>query len=212
MWGYTGGIKAPPGIYTASFTASGVTQRREVRVLPDPRTATLIVQADHDAMLGAALAVRDSLDVLQRSLAALRSLKAQATTAVELAAALGTEGQLKGAADTLKATMAGVEERFTQVKSESGQDPIRHAGQLDNQLLELYGNLTGSNGYISGSGEGRPRAGALERLGDLNKQWGQERARYEQILRVDVPRFNERAQRAGVGPLVVPVLKPKIAS
>lgn len=212
VWGYTGGIKAPPGTYTATFTAGGITQRREVRVLPDPRTKAVIAQADHDAMLSAALAVRDSLDVLQRSLGTLRSLKQQATRAVELAVSLGTDGQLKGAADTLKATMAGVEEAFTQVKSESGQDPIRHAGQLDNQLAELYGNLTGANGYISGSGEGRPRPGALERLGDLNAQWGRERARYERILREDVPRFNARAQKAGVGPLIVPVPKPKVAS
>ncbi|MDX2184333.1 MAG: glycosyl hydrolase [Gemmatimonadaceae bacterium] len=210
VWGYTGGVKAPPGTYTATFSANGVTQTQTIRVLPDPRLS--IAQADYDAQLAASLAVRDSMDAVHEALRTLRGLAAQATKAVELAATLGTDAQLKGAADTLTQSMTGVEVELTQVKSQSGQDPIRHAGKIDNQLAELYGFLTGANGYIGGGAEGRPKRSATERAADLNREWAIQRLRYEKILREDIPAFNARAQKAGVGPLVVPSKKPKIAS
>ena len=36
VWGYTGGVKAPPGTYTARLAAGGETAERSFRLLPDP--------------------------------------------------------------------------------------------------------------------------------------------------------------------------------
>ena len=94
--------------------------------------------------------------------------------------------------------------KLNQVKSESGQDPIRHPGQIDNQLIELYTNLTGDDSYIYGGPEGRPTKGALERVNDLAKEWAPLSTRLRTVLEKDVPAFNELLRKLGLGAIVLP--------
>ncbi|MFM8910879.1 MAG: hypothetical protein ACKOH8_10000, partial [Gemmatimonadota bacterium] len=98
----------------------------------------------------------------------------------------------------------GLESRFTQTKSRSGQDPIRFAGQLDNQWAELYGNVTGPNGYISGGAEGRPTAGASARLVELSARWERLRLTWQEVVTKDLPALNATAQRLTLGPIAIP--------
>lgn len=201
-WGYTGGVKAPPGVYEARFTAGGVTQARRFRVLGDPRLT--VTQAEYEEQFRVASAVRDSLDAVNRAITTLRSVRDQANGFLEQARKLGQEAALKPFSDTVTTKLGGVETSLTQVKSKSGQDPIRFGGMLDNQLSELYGNLTGVDGYISGGPEGRPTQGALKRVGDLNAQWAPLSARLQEVLTKDVEALNQAAQRLGLGRIVVP--------
>ena len=124
--------------------------------------------------------------------------------AVEQAGRIDRAADVKPAADSLASVLGTVEVELNQVKSESGQDPIRHAGKLDNQLYELYGNLTGPNGYISGGAEGRPTRGAKQRLSDLVREWGPLDARLKAIIAKEVPAFNELLRRLGLGAIVLP--------
>jgi hypothetical protein len=202
-WGYTGGVKAPPGDYRVRLTANGVTMEKSFRLLADPRLTT-VTQADYDEQFRIALQVRDSINAVTNAIETIRSLKEQADRAVEQAGRIERTSEVKPAADSLAAKLTGVEGGLIQSKSQSGQDPIRFAGRLDNQLAELYGFVTGPSGYIAGGAEGRPTRGAMERLADLQQVWAPLRAQLQQIIDRDLVAFNALLQRLGLGALVVP--------
>jgi len=202
-WGYTGGVKAPPGEYRVRLTANGVTMENPFRVLADPRLTTITL-ADYDEQFRIAVQVRDSINVVTRAIETIRSLKEQADRAVEQAGRIDRAADVKPAADSLARKLTAVEGGLIQSKSQSGQDPIRFAGQLDNQLAELYGYVTGPGGYIAGGAEGRPTRGAIERLGDLQQSWAPLRARLQEIIDRDLVAFNALLQRLGLGAIVVP--------
>lgn len=203
IWGYTGGVKAPPGTYQVRLTAAGTTQTRAFRLLADPRLPT-VTQGDYDEQFRVSIAVRDSLNAVNQALETVRAVREQANRAVEQAGRIDRAGEVKPAADALGDKLGGVEGSLNQVKSMSGQDPIRHPGQLDNQLIELYTNLTGDDSYIYGGPEGRPTRGAMERTADVMRQWAPLSARLRTILEQDVPAFNELLRRLGLGAIVIP--------
>lgn len=203
IWGYTGGVKAPPGTYQVRLTAGAVTQTRSFRLLADPRIPE-VTQADYEEQFRVASALRDSMNVVNQSLELIRSVATQAKQAVELAGRVGRTSDVTPAANELTAKLSGVEGALNQTKSESGQDPIRHAGKLDNQLVELYANITGDDSYIYGGPEGRPTRGASDRLGDVLREWAPLSAQLRAIIERDVPAFNELLRRLGLGAIVLP--------
>ncbi|MXX71989.1 MAG: hypothetical protein F4Y73_09020 [Gemmatimonadetes bacterium] len=91
-----------------------------------------------------------------------------------------------------------------QTRNRSGQDPIRFAPRLDNQWLELYGRVTGTDGYISGGAEGAPDPGTLERLETLLEEWEGVRLRYTDLLENELRRFNEAVELMGLPAVVLP--------
>ena len=48
-WGYTGGVKAPPGDYRVRLVANGVTMEKPFRVIADPRLT--VTQADYEGTI-----------------------------------------------------------------------------------------------------------------------------------------------------------------
>jgi hypothetical protein len=202
-WGYTGGVKAPPGDYRVRLVANGVTMEKQFRLLADPRL-TGVTQADYEEQFRIAVQVRDSITAVTQAIETIRSLKEQATRAVEQAGRIERTAEVKPAADSLAGKLTGVEDGLIQSRSQSGQDPIRFAGKLDNQLAELYGYVTGPSGYIAGGVEGRPTRGATERLADLQRTWAPLRAQLQVIIDRDLAAFNALLQRLGLGTIVVP--------
>ena len=203
IWGYTGGVKAPPGNYRVRIVAGGVTQVRPLRVLADPRIPE-VTQAEYEEQFRVASGLRDSINVVNQSLELIRSIREQAKHAVAQAERISRTADVQPAATALDGKLTGVEGALNQTKSESGQDPIRHAGRLDNQLVELYGSITGDDGYISGGPEGRPTRGATERLNDVLRDWAPLSAQLRTIIERDVPAFNELLRRLGLGAVVLP--------
>lgn len=202
-WGYMGGVKAPPGTYQARLTAGSQSMMRAFAVRPDPRIPE-VTAADYAEQFKVASAVRDSLNAVYAGLRTLRDVKTQASTIVEQARRAGVDGSLAPLGDTLSARLSVVEAQLTQLKSKSGQDPIRFGGMLDNQYSELYGFVTGTDNYISGGPEGRPGRGAYDRTKDLDAQWAPLAARLREILARDVDAFNAEAKRLDVGRIVLP--------
>ena len=203
LWGYTGGVKAPPGTYEATLIANGVTMKRTITVNPDPRLPQ-ITAADYAAQFRLASAVRDSMDALHRTLKDLRDVRSQMEALMAAAKRVGAESALQAQVDSLAAKMRRLEVGFTQTQSRSGQDPIRFAGQLDNQWAELYGNVTGTNGYISGGPEGRPTAAASVRLEELAGRWDRMRLVWQEVVTKDLPALNDKAKALSIGGIAIP--------
>jgi hypothetical protein len=202
-WGYLGGVKAPPGRYEAVLTANGVTMRKAFQVLPDPRLPH-ITAADYAEQYRLASQVRDSMNTLNTTLGDLRDVQRQREALMAAATRAGSEAALAALADSLARKLTRLEVQLTQVRSKSGQDPIRFAGMLDNQWAELYGNLTGTNGYINGGVDGKPTRGAGERLQELNARWAVLRAQWTEILNKDIPALNAAASQLKLGAIALP--------
>ena len=202
VWGYQGGVKAPPGTYQVQLTVAGQTYTQPLRVLADPRITT-VAQADYDEQLRFASMVRDTLNAVYAALTSLRDVRTQVTDVLAKAKQMGRSADLATLGDTLNAHLGVVEDDLVQKRSQSGQDPIRFAGKLDNQLAELYGNLTGVNGYIAGGIDGRPTRAALERTQELSTQWRSVNQRLLRILETEVAAFNAAVVRAGIQPITV---------
>ena len=202
LWGDGSGVKAPPGEYAVVLTANGVTMRRPLTVRPDPRLAH--TAADYAEQFRLASAVRDSMNAVNRTLGELRDVRAQMEQLMAAAKRTGSEAALQGQVDSLARKLASLETRLNQTRSKSGQDPIRFAGQLDNQWAELYGNVNGRNGYISGGAEGRPTEGAAARLVELNARWEALRAVWQEVITRDLPALNETAKRLQIGGVAIP--------
>ncbi|MEZ4416063.1 MAG: glycosyl hydrolase [Gemmatimonadota bacterium] len=204
VWGYTGGVKAPPGPYRVRLAvAGGEPQEASFRVLPDPRIPE-VTQADYEEQFRVAVTVRDSITAVTRAIENLSAIREQVAATVEKADAAGLAETLEPLADTLETKATEVHEDLQQTRNQSGQDPIRFPPRLDNQWIELYNNVTGPDGYISGGPEGRPLPGAYERLQDLNADWSAVRARYIELLENELARFNEAVARLGLPAVVLP--------
>jgi len=203
VWGYTGGVKAPPGTYRVRLTAGEATMERSFELLKDPRL-TEVSQMDFDEQFRLATAVRDSVDRVYDALRSISTVQEQVDQALERAGAADAAGRLSSLADSLERKLSEVEESLIQTRNESGQDPIRFPSKLDNQYLELYGYVTGPDGYISGGPEGRPTEGAATRFRDLNEEWSELRERLRSILSDDVEAFNRALEELGVPAVTVP--------
>ncbi len=202
IWGYQGGVKAPPGTYQVRLAAGGKIQSKPLRVLMDPRL-DYVTQADLDEQFRLAIAIRDSIDQVYEAIRKSQSVSGQVAAAAKRAEE-GGFGNVKPQADSVTAKLDSVLQKLMQTRSQSNQDPIRFAGQLDNQYIALYENVTGADEYRYGGAEGKPTPGAYDRFKDLNALWTDLRARLQRVFDHDVAAFNQILQRIGVPAVAVP--------
>ena len=201
IWGYQGGIKAPPGTYEVRLSLGTETDRRALELRPDPRLD--VPQADYIAQFEMAVAVKDSLNAVLNAVRSTRGVRDQVGTASERAEGLPGGEQVTALADTITDKLTEVEQDLMQTRNQSGQDPIRFPPRLDNQYVELYNYVTGVDGYIAGGAEGRPTPGAYDRFDDLNAQWTELRSRLQTVLDTDIVRFNQLMEDLGIPAVVV---------
>jgi hypothetical protein len=201
LWGYSGGVKAPPGQYTARLVAAGITREQSFTVRGDPRLPTTPDQ--YKAQFRAAMSVRDTMNVVNEAIGTLRSVREQARASLAQAERAGAKAAVSGKADTLVAKADTLETRMTDPRHKVGYDILRFGGRLDNQLNELYANLTGTGGYINGGADAAPTMGALERTQDLTKEWNVLAAEFRRFIEKDVAEFNAAMQKLGLAPVVV---------
>ncbi|MCY4398568.1 MAG: glycosyl hydrolase [Gemmatimonadetes bacterium] len=203
QWGYTGGVTAPPGTYTVRMTVGETVAERAFELLPDPRIPEVTI-ASYQEQFRIAMLARDSINSITRAIDDLAAIRAQVEAVMERARSAEQADGLQALADTLNEKSTGVTEDLMQTKNRSGQDPIRFAPRLDNQWIELYGRVTGTDGYISGGAEGAPQPGTMERLDDLLEEWDGVRSRYLDLLENELRRFNEAVELLGLPAVVLP--------
>ena len=203
VWGYTGGVKAPPGRYSVRLAVGDTVLEREFELLPDPRIPE-VTAASYERQFRVAIQARDSITSITRAIEDLAAIREQVETAMVRARAAEQDAELRALADTLANKSTAVTEELMQTRNQSNQDPIRFPPRLDNQWMELYGRVTGTDGYISGGAEGAPHEGTLERLEDLLTEWEAVRVRYIDLLENELVRFNEAVERLGLPAVVLP--------
>ena len=211
QWGYTGGVVAPPGRYIARLTVGGESMvERAFQLLPDPRVPDISADS-YQQQFRVAMQARDSVNSITAAIDALAAVREQVESVMERARAAELDGELQALADTLQEKSNGVTEDLMQTKNQSPQDPIRFEPRLDNQWLELYGRITGTDGYISGGADGAPHEGTMERLQVLLDDWEAVRTRYLDLLANELARFNQAVEQLGLPAVVVPRRSPVVS-
>ena len=185
------------------MTVGETMAERAFELLPDPRIPEVTI-AGYQEQFRIAMLARDSINSITRAIDDLAAIRAQIDAVMERARSAEQADGLQALADTLNDKSTGVTEDLMQTKNRSGQDPIRFAPRLDNQWLELYGRVTGTDGYISGGAEGAPQQGTMERLDDLLEEWDGVRTRYLDLLENELRRFNEAVELLGLPAVVLP--------
>jgi photosystem II stability/assembly factor-like uncharacterized protein len=191
IWGYTGGVKAPPGTYEARMVYGDESITQTIEVKEDPRIEDQISQEDYQAQLELGLELRDAITEVHESIAEIRSVKKQVKWLTEQS----DDEEVRETAQKILTELTGYEEQLMQTKNESGQDPIRFAPRLDNQMVENYNYVTGQDGYISGGREGRPPKAAYDRWNDLEEEWIEVKEKVEESLKRNVETFNMLIQK-----------------
>jgi len=194
IWGYTGGVKAPPGTYDVRLTYGEEIQTQQVEVREDPRIADQISDEDYQEQLRLGLEIRDAITEVHAKIAEIRSVKEQ----IDWIKERSDDEELNTHADSILQDLTALEEQLIQTRNKSNQDPIRFAPRLDNQLVENYGYVTGADSYISGGREGRPNEAAYNRWSDLEEEWTELKAEVEQTLEEKVEAFNELVKEKDV--------------
>ncbi len=203
QWGYTGGVTAPPGTYSVRMTVGETMAERTFELLPDPRIPEVTI-ASYQEQFRVAMQARDSINSITRAIEDLATIRAQVEEVMERAGSAEQADNLQPLADSLNDKSTAITEDLMQTKNRSGQDPIRFPPRLDNQWMELYGRVTGTDGYISGGADGAPQEGTMDRLDDLLEEWEGVRTRYLDLLENELLRFNEAVELLGLPAVVLP--------
>ena len=203
LWGYGGGVKAPPGTYQVRLHVNGETQTQRFEVLNDPRLE-YVTQRDFEEQFRLAAQIRDTLNQVYDAIRQIRSVREGVNAAAVRVEEAGFADEFGDMAGTIAAKLTGVEEVLMQTKNRSNQDPIRFPPMLDNQIVALYEYVTGVDSYRYGGAEGRPTQGAFDLFADLNIRWVEFRDRLDVILDSDVAEFNAKLQHSGVPAVSVP--------
>ncbi|MFN0180546.1 MAG: VPS10 domain-containing protein [Gemmatimonadales bacterium] len=204
-FGGGGGVKMPPGAYQVRVTAGVAVDSRGLTITGNPR-APSISQADYDEQFRVASAVRDTINAISAAIETIRSVRDQAKATVERARAGGLAlGSLPGLTDSLAARLGRVEGLLLPSR---GTGELASPTRLVGHYNTLYNTLVGDGGYGSGSAEGRPTAGRLERKADLDPRWTEVRRQLDGVLATDLPPVNAEITRLGVGGVVAPARRP----
>lgn len=191
IWGYTGGVKAPPGTYEVRLQVGDESITQTIEVKEDPRIEEDLSAADYAAQLELGLQLRDAITEVHDYIGQIRSVKKQIKWLTEQS----ENEEINEVGPQLLEELTSYEEQLMQTKNQSGQDPIRFAPRLDNQLVENYGYVTGTDGYISGGREGRPAKAAYDRWNDLEAEWTELRSEVEETLEKSAGTFNELIEK-----------------
>jgi len=158
----------------------------------DPRYSPLMTDAEGAEQFRLTNEVGGMIKTLYDDLAKIREAKKQAAAIAEKSPA---NSPVRAAAKTLTDALVAVESELTQIQGEGGQDALNFPGRMDNQLIALYGALSGPDRKL-----GTP---ALERYKDLKPEVDKLLARSKTVLSTDIATFNTAATRAGLDPIVV---------
>ena len=190
IWGYKGGVKAPPGMYTVTMTYEDESITHKLEVKPDPRLND-VDQAEYEAQLKTGLEIRDAITNMHSKIQEIRDIKEQISWVSKRA----SDEEIEDLATKLNEELNAFENQLMQTKNESNQDPIRFAPRLDNQMVELYNYVTGEDGYISGGAEGKPKKAAMDRKAVIDKDWADIKVKLEKAINDSITAFNTLASK-----------------
>jgi hypothetical protein len=200
LWsGETRGPKVAPGNYQIKLTVDGSTMTETFEVRADPRLTT--TAADYAKQLDLSLKIRDKLNETHNAIIQIRDVKKQIDDLVKRVAGQPNAKPIADVGATLNQKLSEVEEALYQTKNQSSQDPLNFPIRLNNKLAALGGVVSQS--------EAAPNEQSYAVYDELVAEINAQLSKLSQIMKTDVPAFNQMVRDANIPAVVV---KPPTSS
>jgi photosystem II stability/assembly factor-like uncharacterized protein len=191
LWaGQTSGPRVVPGTYQVKLTVDGQTLTQTFEVRPDPRLTT--TAADYAKQLDLSLKIRDKLSETHNAIIQIRDVKKQID---DLVKRVGSPGAIADSGKSLSRKLTDVEEALYQTKNQSSQDPLNFPIRLNNKLAALLGVVARS--------ETPPNEQSFAVYEELTAQINAQLQKLSQIMKTDVPAFNQLVKDQNIPAIVV---------
>ena len=194
LWaGETRGPKIAPGNYQVKLTVDGKTLSQSFEVKPDPRlTAT---RADYARQVELSLKIRDKLTETNNAIIQIRDVRKQVEDLLKRVTGQPSFKVINDAGTALNKKLTTIEESLYQTKNQSSQDPLNFPIRLNNKLAALGG--------VVGGPESAPTAQSYAVYDELAGQIDAELQKLSQIMKTDVPAFNQLVKDQNIPAVVV---------
>ena len=194
LWaGETRGPKLPPGTYQVKLTVDGKASTQNFEIKSDPRLTT--APADYAKQLELGLKIRDKLTETHNAIIQIRDVRKQVEDLLKRLAGQPNFKVVNDAGTALNKNLTAVEEALYQTKNQSSQDPLNFPIRLNNKLAALGG--------VVGSADAAPTAQSYAVYDELVAQIDAQLQRLGQIMRTDVPAFNQLVREQNIPAVVV---------
>jgi len=192
LWaGQTNGPRVVPGNYQVKLTVDGQTLTENFEVKSDPRLTT--TAADYAKQLDLSLKIRDKLTETHNAIIQIRDVKKQID---DLVKRVGPQSKpIADAGNALNKKLTEVEEALYQTKNQSSQDPLNFPIRLNNKLAALLGVVARS--------ETPPNEQSFAVFDELNADINAQLLKLSQIMKTDVPAFNQLVKDQNIPAIVV---------
>lgn len=194
LWaGETRGPRVVPGMYQVKLTVDGKTMTEPFEVKADPRVTTSA--GDFAKQLELGLKIRDKVSETHNAILQIRDVRKQVDDLLKRVAGQPSQKVISDSATALKKSLASVEESLYQTKNQSSQDPLNYPIRLNNKLAALAG--------VVQSADAAPTEQSYAVYTDLVGQIDEQLAKLAQIMKVDVPAFNQLVREQNVPAVTV---------
>jgi len=194
LWaGSTSGPKVAPGTYQVKLTVEGKTLTQNFEIKPDPRLT--ITPADYAKQLELSLKIRDKLTETHNAIIQIRDVRRQVEDLLKRVAGQPNFKVVNDAGTALNKNLTAIEEALYQTKNQSSQDPLNYPIRLNNKLAALGGVVAGA--------ESAPTAQSYAVYDELVVQIDAELQKLAQLMRTDVPAFNQLVRDQNIPAVVV---------
>ena len=191
LWaGDTRGPKMPPGTYQVKLKVDGKSLTQNFEIKADPRLST--TPADYAKQLDLGLKIRDKLTETHNAIIQIRDVRKQVE---DLLKRVTNVKVVNDAGTALNKNLTTIEEALYQTKNQSSQDPLNYPIRLNNKLAALGG--------VVGSADAAPTAQSYAVYDELVTQIDAELQKLAQIMRTDVPAFNQLVRDQNIPAVVV---------
>jgi photosystem II stability/assembly factor-like uncharacterized protein len=194
LWaGETRGPKMPPGTYQVKLTVDGKTLTQNFEIKADPRLTT--TPAEYAKQLELGLKIRDKLSETHNAIIQIRDVRKQVEDLLKRVAGQPNFKVVNDAGTALNKKLTEIEETLYQTKNQSNQDPLNFPIRLNNKLAALGG--------VVGSAEAAPTAQSYAVYDEVVAQIDAQLQKLGQLMRTDVPAFNQLVRDQNIPAVVV---------
>lgn len=203
LWaGETRGPRISPGSYQVKLTVDGKTLTEGFEVKPDPRLTT--TPSDYARQLELSLKIRDKLSETHNAIIQIREVRKQIEDLLKRVKDQPNAKVINDAGMALSKNLTSIEEMLYQTKNQSSQDPLNFPIRLNNKLAALGGVVSNS--------ETPPTEQSVAVSGEVAEQIDAQLRRLTQIMKTDVPAFNQLVRDQNIPAVVVkpPTPEPQL--
>jgi hypothetical protein len=194
-----GGFMVAPGNYTVKLSVGNQEFTQTLAVKKDPSSEG--TQADIEEMIAMQKGVRENLNIVSDMISQIEWMRKQIYDTKDMLKASGGSKDVIAAIDAFDEKLRSVEdELFQKMGAEGDTKSFRFPQKLYFKLAVFAGDLAGSVDFAPNKQQKEVHAILKERL-DTQK------ARFEELLKTDMPAFNGMLNQNGLAGVVVPEIK-----